>query len=54
MLALPKGHVDPGEPPEQAAQREVREEAGVEAELVESSARSATGTSATAGGSPRS
>ena len=34
MLALPKGHVDPGETPAQAAQREVREEAGVETDLV--------------------
>ncbi len=34
VLALPKGHVDPGETPEQAARREVREEAGVEATLV--------------------
>ncbi len=32
---LPKGHVDPGESPEQAAIREVREEAGVACELVE-------------------
>jgi 8-oxo-dGTP pyrophosphatase MutT (NUDIX family) len=31
---LPKGIVDPGESPQQTAVREVREEAGVEAELI--------------------
>ncbi|HEX2066469.1 MAG TPA: NUDIX domain-containing protein [Candidatus Thermoplasmatota archaeon] len=31
---LPKGHIDPGESPEQAAVRELREEAGVEARLL--------------------
>ena len=35
VIALPKGHVDPGETPMQAAAREVREEAGVETEPVE-------------------
>jgi len=35
VLALPKGHVDPGETPAQTALREVREETGVDAELVE-------------------
>jgi 8-oxo-dGTP pyrophosphatase MutT (NUDIX family) len=34
VLALPKGHVDPGESPLEAARREVREETGVEAEPV--------------------
>lgn len=34
VLALPKGHVDPGETPVQAAEREVREEAGVVARAV--------------------
>ena len=31
---LPKGHLEPGESPEQTAVREVREEAGVEAAVV--------------------
>jgi 8-oxo-dGTP pyrophosphatase MutT (NUDIX family) len=35
VLALPKGHPDGTETPEQAAAREVREEAGVSGELVE-------------------
>ena len=35
ILALPKGHPDGDETPAEAAQREVREETGLEAELVE-------------------
>lgn len=35
VLGLPKGHLDPGEGPEQAATREVREETGVDAELID-------------------
>jgi 8-oxo-dGTP pyrophosphatase MutT (NUDIX family) len=35
VLGLPKGHPDGDETPEDAAAREVREETGVEAELVE-------------------
>jgi 8-oxo-dGTP pyrophosphatase MutT (NUDIX family) len=35
ILALPKGHPDGEESAAEAAQREVREETGVEAELVE-------------------
>ncbi len=34
VLGLPKGHGDPGETEQQAATREVREETGVQAELV--------------------
>jgi 8-oxo-dGTP pyrophosphatase MutT (NUDIX family) len=34
VLALPKGHIDPGETTIQAATREVREETGIVAELV--------------------
>jgi mutator protein MutT len=35
VLGLPKGHLDAGETPVQAAKREVREETGVTAEPVE-------------------
>ncbi len=35
VLALPKGHIDPGESSVEAAAREVREETGVEGTLVE-------------------
>ncbi|MDI6870269.1 MAG: NUDIX domain-containing protein [Bacillota bacterium] len=31
---MPKGHVEPGEEPEQAALREVREETGLEARII--------------------
>ena len=34
VLGLPKGHPEPGEAPWQAAAREVREETGLETELV--------------------
>ena len=34
VLALPKGLLDPGESPQEAAVREVREETGVVAELI--------------------
>lgn len=32
---LPKGHIDPGESPEEAALRELKEEAGVVGEIVD-------------------
>jgi 8-oxo-dGTP pyrophosphatase MutT (NUDIX family) len=35
VLALPKGHIDPGESAAEAAAREVREETGVAATLIE-------------------
>jgi 8-oxo-dGTP pyrophosphatase MutT (NUDIX family) len=35
VLALPKGHLDDAETPEEAARREVAEETGVDAELLE-------------------
>lgn len=34
-VALPKGHIDPGETAEQAALREVREETGVQGKLIQ-------------------
>jgi mutator protein MutT len=34
VLGLPKGHLDPGETPAQAATREIREETGITAELL--------------------
>jgi 8-oxo-dGTP pyrophosphatase MutT (NUDIX family) len=35
VLGLPQGHMDGDETPAQAATREVREEAGIEAELID-------------------
>jgi 8-oxo-dGTP pyrophosphatase MutT (NUDIX family) len=37
---FPKGHIEPGETPDQAARREVREEAGVDGEVLEQVGRS--------------
>ena len=34
VWVLPKGHIEPGETPEAAAEREVQEEAGVRAAIV--------------------
>jgi ADP-ribose pyrophosphatase len=54
VLALPKGHPEEGETGADAALREIREETGVEARLIEKLGDVATGTSATASGSRRS
>jgi 8-oxo-dGTP pyrophosphatase MutT (NUDIX family) len=35
VIALPKGHIEAGETAAEAAEREVREEAGIQGELVE-------------------
>jgi 8-oxo-dGTP pyrophosphatase MutT (NUDIX family) len=35
VLALPKGHIEAGETAAEAAEREVREEAGIQGDLVE-------------------
>src|SRR5947209_17489521 len=35
VLGLPKGHPEAGETPEEAAEREVREETGLATELIE-------------------
>lgn len=34
VIALPKGNIDHGEPPEKTAQREIHEETGIEASLI--------------------
>lgn len=36
LWSLPKGHIEPGETPEQAAVREVKEETGIESEIDKS------------------
>ena len=36
LWSLPKGHIEPGETPEQAAIREVKEETGIESEIDKS------------------
>ena len=36
LWSLPKGHIEPGETPEQAAIREVREETGIESQIDKS------------------
>ena len=36
LWSLPKGHIEPGETPEQAAVREVREETGIESQIDKS------------------
>ena len=35
VIALPKGNIDHGEKPADAAQREIREETGIEAEFIQ-------------------
>lgn len=50
VLALPKGHIDPGESAIEAAAREVREETGVEGALIEKIDDIATGTCAAESG----
>ena len=46
ITALPKGAIDEGEKPEQTALREVKEETGLTAELIQSSPTSSMSTSA--------
>jgi 8-oxo-dGTP pyrophosphatase MutT (NUDIX family) len=51
ILALPKGHPEPGEAAVEAARREVREETGLSAEALEKLGDAATGTAAAASAS---